>query len=313
VRTRSRPRLFVTDRGAGEPVLLITGWTISSAVFDPVADLYVPHLRVVAYDHRGTGRSAPWPAPVSMAMLAADAARILDDRDIAGAHIVGLSMGAAVALELAIRMPHRVKSLVLVGGGAGGPTTARPHFRAAASTVGTVLADTVRHRRPWPAAAVFSTRFRDEHPDKVSAYMPNFAQHRAPPWTAGWQVLATACFARRASLSRLRAPTLVLHGDRDAMSPVANAELLAAGIPGAELHVVPDTGHAVPLEHPTAAADLLIGWVRRHSTAEPPPPRSLDIIGERMTRPFSLATGTLRNTREVGALVAEKWTRTRGK
>ena len=39
------------------------GWTISSAVFDPVADLYVPHVRVVAYDHRGAGRSAPWLAP----------------------------------------------------------------------------------------------------------------------------------------------------------------------------------------------------------------------------------------------------------
>ena len=83
MRTRSRPRLFVTDRGAGEPVLLITGWMISSAVFDPVAELYLPHVRVIAYDHRGTGRSAPWPAPVSMAMLAADAARVLDDRGVA--------------------------------------------------------------------------------------------------------------------------------------------------------------------------------------------------------------------------------------
>jgi hypothetical protein len=50
LRTRSHPRLFVTDRGVGEPVLLITGWTISSAVFDPIADLYLPHVRVIAYD-----------------------------------------------------------------------------------------------------------------------------------------------------------------------------------------------------------------------------------------------------------------------
>jgi 3-oxoadipate enol-lactonase len=105
VRTRSRPRLFLTDRGAGEPVLLITGWTISSAVFDPVADLSLPHPRVVAYDHRGTGRSAPWLGPVSIATLAADAARVLDDRGLDSAHLLGLSMGAAVALELAIRIP----------------------------------------------------------------------------------------------------------------------------------------------------------------------------------------------------------------
>ena len=155
-----------------------------------------------------------------MAMLAADAARVLDDRGIASAHVVGLSMGAAVALELAIRMPHRVKSLVLVGGGAGGPTTvtagrARGGRHASATCCRTAL----RHRQAWPAAALFSARFRDEHPDRVAEYMPYFARHRAPPWMTGWQALAAACFGRRGSLARVRAPTLVLHGGRDVMVP----------------------------------------------------------------------------------------------
>ena len=308
MQTRSSPHLFVTDRGAGEPVLLITGWTISSAVFDPVAGLYLPHVRVVAYDHRGAGRSAAWLAPVSMAMLAADAARVLDDRGIASAHVVGLSMGAAVALELAIRMPHRLKSLVLIGGGTGGPATARPSARAAAGTVGTVLLDTVRHRHVWPAAALFSARFRDEHPDKVAEYMTYFARHRAPPWMTGWQALATACFGRRGSLARVRAPTLVLHGGHDGMAPVANGQLLADGIPAAELHVVDDAGHAVPLEHPTASAELLIAWVRRHTTVEPVAPRRRDLIGERVTRPFSLPAGTLRNTRQAAGSLGRRWT-----
>jgi pimeloyl-ACP methyl ester carboxylesterase len=303
MRTRSRPRLFVTDRGAGEPVLLITGWTISSAVFDPVADLYVPHVRIVAYDHRGAGRSAPWPAPVSIAMLAADAARVLDDRGIASAHVVGLSMGAGVALELAIRMPHRVKSLVLVGGGAGGPATARPPLGEAAGAVGSVVSDTVRRRRVWPAAVLFSQAFREEHPDEVAAYMPYFGRHRAPAWMSGWQMVAVACFGRRGSLHRVRAPTLVLHGGRDVMTPVANARLLAEGIPNAELHIVDDAGHAVPLEHPLASARLLVGWVRRHAGADPGAPRRRDVIGERLTRPAALHAGTLRNTRDAAASV----------
>jgi 3-oxoadipate enol-lactonase len=299
LRTRSRPRLFVTDRGAGEPVLLITGWTISSAVFDPVADLYVAHVRVVAYDHRGAGRSQPWPAPVSMAMLAADAARVLDDRDIDCAHVAGLSMGAAVGLELAVRMPHRVKSLILVGGGTGGPGTAMPDVRTAAGTVAAVVSDTVHHRRPWPSAALFSRRFRERHADEVARYMPYFARHRASPWMTGWQALAATCFSRRGSLSRVRAPTLVLHGGQDVMAPVANARMLAAGIPGAELHVVADAGHAVPLEHPQATAGLLLEWVRRHADVRPAASRRLDAAGERLTRPFSLQAGTLRNTRDA--------------
>lgn len=302
MRTRSRPQLFVTDRGAGEPVLLITGWTISSAVFDPVADLYLPHVRVVAYDHRGAGRSEPWLAPVSMAMLAADAARVLDDRGIASAHVVGLSMGAAVALELAIRMPHRLKSLVLVGGNAGGPTTARPGMSTVAGTAGTVLVDSARHRQAWPAAALFSSRFRHEHPGRVSDYTPHFARHRAPPWMTGWQALAAASFGRRGSLARVRASTLVFHGGQDVMVPAANAKLLADGIPGAELHVITDAGHAVPLERPEASARLLVEWVQRHAAVEPAVPRRREVIGERLTRPFSLLSGTVRNTGDAAAL-----------
>ena len=299
MRTRSRPRLFVTDRGSGEPVLLITGWTISSAVFDPVADLYLPHVRVIAYDHRGAGRSARWLGPLSMATLAADAARVLDDRGVDSAHVIGLSMGSGVALELALRMPQRVKSLVLVGGGAGGPSTVRPSVGSAARTAGSVLSDTVRHRGVWPAAALFSERFRDDHADQVAGYMPSFARHRAPPWTTAWQTLAVACFGRRSSLHRVRAPTLVLHGGHDVMSPIGNALLLADGIPGTELHVFADAGHAVPLEDPEESARLLVDWVRRHAGAQPPRPRRREVVAERVTRPVALHAGMLRNTRDA--------------
>jgi pimeloyl-ACP methyl ester carboxylesterase len=130
--------------------------------------------------------------------------------------------------------------------------------------VGGVLSGSLRHRRAWPAAVLFSQRFRAEHPDLVASYMPSFARHRAPPWTAGWQTLAVACFGRRGSLHRVAAPTLVLHGGLDVMAPVANARILAEGIPDAELQVFPDAGHAVPLEHPEASARLLADWVRRH-------------------------------------------------
>lgn len=303
MRTRSRPQLFVTDRGDGEPVLLITGWTISSAVFDPVAALYLPHVRIVAYDHRGARRSAPWPAPVSMAMLAADAARVLDAFEITSAHIAGLSMGAGVALELAIRMPHRVKSLILLGAGPGGPTAPRPSLRSTAGVLGTVVTDTIRHRNVWPAAALFSDSYRSQHPNKAAAYMPAFARHRAPPWMTGWQALAVACFGRRASLKRVRSPTLVLHGELDVMAPVAGAQLLADGIPGAELHIVPGAGHAVPLEHLEATARVIVDWVQRNAHVVPAAPRGFDTATERLSRPFALEAGALRNTRDAAESV----------
>ena len=68
--------------------------------------------------------------------------------------------------------------------------------------------------------------------------------------------------------------------------------------------MVPDAGHAVPLEQPAASAHLLVDWVRRHAAAEPAAPRRRDVIGERLTRPFSLPAGALRNTRDAAAAVA---------
>jgi pimeloyl-ACP methyl ester carboxylesterase len=294
----------VTDRGAGEPVLLITGWTISAAVFDPVARLYLPHVRVVAYDHRGAGRSERWLLPVSMAMLAADAARVLDERSVEAAHVVGLSMGAAVALEMAVRMPHRVKSLVLVGGGPGGPSSAMPGLERAAKTVGAVARDSISHRGVWPAAALFSARFRERHPERVEAAMPFFARHRASPRMSAMQALAAACFARGSSLGAVAAPTLVLHGGEDAMSPPENARQLADGIPGAALHIVPGAGHAVPIERPRASARLIVEWVGGHAGRVPAEPAARDLLLERVTRPLSLHAGALRNTREGVARLA---------
>ena len=63
--------------GAGEPLLLITGFTISSAVFEPVLDLYAERFEVITYDNRGSGRSGAPLRPTSMAELAADAAGLL--------------------------------------------------------------------------------------------------------------------------------------------------------------------------------------------------------------------------------------------
>ena len=304
MRTRSRPALFVTDRGAGEPVLLITGWTISSAVFDPVADLYVPHVRVVAYDHRGAGRSAPWLAPVSMAMLAADAARVLDDRGIAqrargravdgrGGRARAGDPDAAPRQEPRPRRRRRRRP---------DDRAARHCARGGRHASARCSRTALRHRHAWPAAALFSaalsrTSTRTRSPSTCPS-SPATAHRRGRP---GGRRVAAACFGRRGSLRRVRAPTLVLHGGRDAMVPVANADLLADGIPGAELHVVHDAGHAVPLEHPTATAELLIGWMRRHATSSRPPPRRVDVIGERIARPFSLHAGTLRNTRDATA------------
>jgi pimeloyl-ACP methyl ester carboxylesterase len=294
--TRSRPSLYFTDVGTGQPVLVIPGWTISSAVFDGMAEQFVPHARIIAYDHRGTGRSAPWYGPVSVASLAADAARLLDDRGLPSAHIVGLSLGAAVALELAVRMPARVRTLCLIGGGTGGPGSAHPAAGDAVRAASALAMDTVRHRQVWPAAVLFSDAFRREHPERVEELTRTFTVHRAPAWAVGWQAIAAACFAGRSALASITAPTLVLHGGQDVMSAVENARTIAAAIPHSRLHVWPDAGHAAPLEHPEQATRLMLDWITRHAARIPSPATPREQVIERLTRPLALPAGAAANT-----------------
>lgn len=294
MRTSGRPSLHVEDRGDGEPVLLITGWTISSAIFDAVLDRYVPHVRCVTYDHRGTGRSAPWLGPVSMAMLAADAARVLDDRGIAAAHVAGASMGGMVALELALRMPHRVRSLLLLGAGAGAPAPTPSVLRDRA-VLGTRLARDLLGGRVTAEAALFSPAFRAAHPERARELARPFLRHPAPPWSIWGQTIAAACFDRVADLHRVRAPTLIVHGERDLMVPLSSARVLADRIPDARLHVVRGAGHAAPLEAPGQVADALLGFVAEHAdTPLPDAPGTWERRRERATRPLALHTGALR-------------------
>ena len=113
-------------RGGGEPLLLVTGFTISAAVFEPVLELYGGRIECITYDNRGSGRSGAPLRPTSMAELAADAAGLLRELGVESAHVCGLSMGGMIAQELAIRFPERVRGLVLGGTTPGGPRAARP-------------------------------------------------------------------------------------------------------------------------------------------------------------------------------------------
>ena len=98
-------RLHYERHGSGDPLLLITGFTISSAVFEPVLELYGGRFECILYDNRGAGRSGSPLRPTSMAELAADAAGLLRALDVDSAHVHGISMGGSIAQELAIRFP----------------------------------------------------------------------------------------------------------------------------------------------------------------------------------------------------------------
>jgi 3-oxoadipate enol-lactonase len=287
--------LFYEDRGEGEPMLLFTGFSVSSAVFEPLADAYAQHFRCLTFDYRGTGRSARWSGVPSMATLAADGLRILDTVGLRSAHVYGISMGGMVAQEFAIRFPDRVRGLILAGTSPGGPLATRPSLRRVAAVASRVGNGTLRRQGPWLAPALFSDSFVEREPERAQELQRYFQLHPSPLWASAGQFLASVYHDRARQLHRIVAPTLILHGELDAISPVANARQLSAGIPDSELQLIAGAGHAFPLEAPEASLGAVLEWLARRPDIDVgPPPSALCATVERVGRPLALPGGMLR-------------------
>jgi pimeloyl-ACP methyl ester carboxylesterase len=208
---------------------------------------------VVRYDHRDTGRSVtyePGRPGYGGPDLVADAARVLDAYGIRAAHVVGVSMGGALAQVLALDFPDRVASLVLVstspaGQGDGLPpvTDVYREFLArntvdwddAASVIESVVAESrvlAGGRRPFDEAAARALATRDvARADRFASASNHAILDGGEPW--------------RHRLGAIAIPTLVVHGTADPLFPIEHGEALAAEIPGARLVRLPDAGHGL--------------------------------------------------------------------
>ena len=275
-------------------------------MFESILPLYGTRFDCITYDNRGAGRSGAPLHLTSMAELAADAARLLDALEVDSAHVYGISMGGMIAQELALRFPERVRGLMLAGTTPGGPRAVRPAVRELAA-VGVQLAGTRRDPgRPWLAPLLFSEAFRREHPERVRELLRFFAAHGPTPWGANAHWWATVYHDTVSRLGQVQAPTLVLHGAEDAFAPLANAELLARGIPDAELAVLPGTGHAFILEQPETAWAVMTEWLDRRAPIAPGRPHGgWTARREPVTRALGLPIGALRTGGSLAALAAK--------
>lgn len=196
--------------GAGEPVALIGGLSNDPADYTERSTI-VPALArtfsVLAFDNRGVGRTEKPDVPYSIELMATDTVGLMQAVGIERAHVIGISMGGRIALELALRYPAMVNKLVLVSTGA----------RVAGAWRRTMLHSIARLRML-----------------RGSAAQPYYAFARQSEPSAAYE-----CTAR---LPELRSPTLILHGKRDRVAPYALAKAMQALIPNATMQTF-DGGH----------------------------------------------------------------------
>jgi 3-oxoadipate enol-lactonase len=253
--------IWIDEKGAGVPVLCISGLGYSNWCWRETAEALSPQYHVITFDNRGAGRSDAPDTAYSIEQFADDAAGVLEALGATPAHVVGHSMGGYIALTLAARHPVLVRSLVLIGTSSGGdgslpiPTATSDAWKA---SVTLAPRDFARMTMPYS----FATGWSHEHPERFERLL---AERLAfPTATEAWkrQFRAASDFGRDGlPVEALRVRALVIHGTDDRVVPYANGERLARQLPNATLETMEGAGHLCFLEQPERVHSLLLSWL----------------------------------------------------
>ncbi|MGA2855390.1 MAG: alpha/beta fold hydrolase [Candidatus Sulfotelmatobacter sp.] len=242
-------KIYWDEQGTGAPILLIMGLGYPSAMWHRTRPGLSASYRTIALDNRGAGESDVPPGPYSIALMASDAAAVLDAAGVPSAHVFGVSMGGMIAQEFALQYPERVRSLILGCTAAGGPNAPR------AEPAALDMLRAVSMMPPEQAAeAAVPFIYNSGTPRRLID--EDIAQRR--PWlprSAGYlgQLQAILTWGSFSRLTQIAAPTLVIHGKMDRLVPPGNGEMIAARIPGAQLVLLERAGHLFSTDQPEAA------------------------------------------------------------
>jgi pimeloyl-ACP methyl ester carboxylesterase len=246
-------------RGEGPTVLFLHAFPLGLFMWDPqVQELAATH-RVVRFDARGFGRSAPGDGPLTMDQIADDAALLMDRLGIDKAIVAGCSMGGYAAFAFVRRHAQRLAGLVLQDTRAGADTEEAKVNRA-------VLAARVLDEGPYAAAEAFLPKLLGETTWRERPQLVSDLRERILGTSA--QGIANALHGlagrpdSRETLAAIRVPTLVLVGAEDVLTPPAESEAMAAAIPRSRLEVIPRAGHLANLERPDAFSEALLSFLR---------------------------------------------------
>jgi pimeloyl-ACP methyl ester carboxylesterase len=262
-------RLWAHSVGVGEDVLLIAGLADDSSSWEARVDCLAHRFRVTTFDNRGVGRSStPEGALWSVGDFARDALAVLDGLQIGRAHVIGSSLGAAAAQELAVAEPGRVRSLILNGSWVRGGSRFRALIESWIATAH--RAGTRRELLDAISLWVYPPRL---HADgTVARWLDPLAPVSGDAYEqarAGFLPAARALLGYDAAdrPGQIQAPTLLTVGSEDQVLPAEHTRALAELIPDATVTVFEGCGHQPFQEQPERfnelAAEFLAAAGRR--------------------------------------------------
>ena len=240
--------LYYESRGEGEPLVLVPGFASGAWSWRWQAESLAEGFQVITFDPRGVASSKLEDgSSVSIEKIADDIAELLSELHIAAAHMLGISFGGFVAQEFALRHPDKLKKLVLASTSFGGPNHVAPPVEVLSSFSDTNGFFSSKRIRKYITMA-FSPDFVREHSDSVDEFCTLRERNIVPEEVYRQQLASAVTFNAEDRVGGIKAETLVLTGDKDAVVPPENSENLSRAIPGARLRKIAGAGHMAFVE-----------------------------------------------------------------
>jgi 3-oxoadipate enol-lactonase len=247
------------DLGSGPSVVLLHGYPFNRTMWRDQLDDLKQHHRVIIPDLRGHGESVVTDAPATMQNMAGDVASLLETLNISRATVAGLSMGGYVALAFYRLFPLRVRSLVLVD------TRAQSDTEEAKQNREQQAEKALREGMDAIADALLPKLLTTDTVAKRPEVVKRLREMmlKTDPKGAAAALRGMAQRADQTSfLSRIIAPALIIVGNEDAITPVADAELMHREIGGSRLQILEGAGHVSNMEQPEEFNRALLKFLR---------------------------------------------------
>ena len=256
--------------GTGAPILLIPGLGLDHTYYRFGVPLLARRMQVLAVDPRGIGRSTKSPPPYSVESWADDFAGMIDKLGFGPIHVLGSSLGGAIALALAQRHPGRLKSLTVVGGFSELDRATELNFRLRLKLIEKLgMSDEVAdYMGLWTLTRKFINS--DAGYAVMRANQANIRTNSAESYSAFVEALLRwgRCQPGQEQepkftslLSSIKLPTLVVTSDNDHLIPKELSDLIAARISGAKLAMMPGAGHIPFMEQPENVVRIVLDFI----------------------------------------------------
>ncbi len=246
-------QLYYEVHGQGQPLVLIAGtgqahpyWKLAD-----IASTLAQSYQVLLFDNRGIGQSDMPDTPYTLEMMAADTLGLFDYLHLERPHLIGHSLGAMIAFELGRSYPQRVGQVVMLSGLYPGPT-AVPPTPASLELLLNRQGDPAELARRGIRVAC-APGFEERRPDLVEALVQIAINRTQPLHIFGRQVGAVQSYLQTDKLDSTTAfqpPLCLICGEYDQTTPPANHELIKEKLPQAQLHLIANAGHMLPIEQP---------------------------------------------------------------